>query len=42
MIKTIATAMNKFEASTGDLRKIQREGALLLVPRFRTRRRQEN
>ncbi len=35
-IEKIATAMNKFDISTGDLRKIQRENALQLVPRFRT------
>jgi predicted TIM-barrel fold metal-dependent hydrolase len=35
MIETIATAMNKFDISAGDLRKIQRENALQLVPRFR-------
>jgi 6-methylsalicylate decarboxylase len=34
-IETIATAMNKFDISPGDLRKIQRENALQLVPRFR-------
>jgi predicted TIM-barrel fold metal-dependent hydrolase len=35
-IEKIATAMNKFDISAGDLRKIQRENALQLVPRFRT------
>jgi predicted TIM-barrel fold metal-dependent hydrolase len=34
-IETIATAMNKFDISGADLRKIQRENALQLVPRFR-------
>jgi 6-methylsalicylate decarboxylase len=34
-IETIATAMNKFDVSLGDLRKIQRENALQLAPRFR-------
>ncbi|HXA78038.1 MAG TPA: amidohydrolase family protein [Candidatus Acidoferrales bacterium] len=34
-IETIAGAMNKFDISLGDLRKIQRENALQLVPRFR-------
>jgi predicted TIM-barrel fold metal-dependent hydrolase len=34
-IETIATAMNKFDVSSGDLRKIQRENALQLAPRFR-------
>jgi predicted TIM-barrel fold metal-dependent hydrolase len=34
-IEKIATAMNKFEISAGDLRKIQRENALQLVPRFK-------
>jgi 6-methylsalicylate decarboxylase len=34
-IETIATAMNKFDISPSDLRKIQRENALELVPRFR-------
>jgi len=34
-IEKIATAMNKFDISAGDLRKIQRENALTLVPRFR-------
>ena len=35
-IEKIATAMNKFDISASDLRKIQRENALQLVPRFRT------
>jgi predicted TIM-barrel fold metal-dependent hydrolase len=35
-IEKIATAMNKFDIPPGDLRKIQRENALQLVPRFRT------
>jgi predicted TIM-barrel fold metal-dependent hydrolase len=35
-IEKIATAMNKFEISAGDLHKIQRENALQLVPRFKT------
>jgi predicted TIM-barrel fold metal-dependent hydrolase len=35
-IETIATGMNKFDIPAGDLRKIQRENALQLVPRFRT------
>jgi predicted TIM-barrel fold metal-dependent hydrolase len=34
-IETIATAMNKFDISPADLRKIQRENALTLVPRFK-------
>ncbi|HXP79921.1 MAG TPA: amidohydrolase family protein, partial [Verrucomicrobiae bacterium] len=34
-IEKIATAMNKFDISAGDLRKIQRENALQLVPRFK-------
>jgi 6-methylsalicylate decarboxylase len=34
-IETIATAMNKFDVSPADLRKIQRENALTLVPRFK-------
>jgi predicted TIM-barrel fold metal-dependent hydrolase len=34
-IETIATAMNKFNISPADLRKIQRENALTLVPRFK-------
>jgi predicted TIM-barrel fold metal-dependent hydrolase len=34
-IETIASAMNKFDIPLGDLRKIQRENALQLVPRFR-------
>jgi 6-methylsalicylate decarboxylase len=33
-IETIATAMNKFDIPPVDLRKIQRENALTLVPRF--------
>jgi predicted TIM-barrel fold metal-dependent hydrolase len=35
-IETIATAMNKFDISPADLRKIQRENALTLVPRFKS------
>jgi 6-methylsalicylate decarboxylase len=35
-IEKIATAMNKFDISANDLRKIQRENALQLAPRFRT------
>jgi predicted TIM-barrel fold metal-dependent hydrolase len=35
-VEKIATAMNKFDISATDLRKIQRENALTLVPRFRT------
>jgi len=35
-IEKIATAMNKFDISASDLRKIQRENALQLVPRFKT------
>ena len=35
-IEKIATAMNKFDISAGDLRKIQRENALQLVPRFKS------
>jgi predicted TIM-barrel fold metal-dependent hydrolase len=34
-IEKIATAMNKFDISASDLRKIQRENALQLAPRFR-------
>jgi 6-methylsalicylate decarboxylase len=34
-IESIATAMNKFDISPADLRKIQRENALQLAPRFR-------
>jgi predicted TIM-barrel fold metal-dependent hydrolase len=34
-IEKIATAMNKFDISASDLRKIQRENALTLVPRFK-------
>jgi 6-methylsalicylate decarboxylase len=34
-IEKIATAMNKFDISASDLRKIQRENALALVPRFK-------
>jgi predicted TIM-barrel fold metal-dependent hydrolase len=34
-IEKIATAMNKFDISASDLRKIQRENALQLVPRFK-------
>jgi predicted TIM-barrel fold metal-dependent hydrolase len=34
-IETIATAMNKFDISASDLRKIQRENALGLAPRFK-------
>jgi predicted TIM-barrel fold metal-dependent hydrolase len=33
-IETIATGMSKFDISASDLRKIQRENALQLVPRF--------
>ncbi|HTC61294.1 MAG TPA: amidohydrolase family protein [Candidatus Saccharimonadales bacterium] len=35
-IEKIATAMNKFDISTTDLRMIQRENALRLVPRFKS------
>ncbi len=35
-IEKIATAMNKFDISASDLRKIQRENALQLVPRFKS------
>jgi predicted TIM-barrel fold metal-dependent hydrolase len=35
-IEKIATAMNKFEISSTDLRMIQRENALQLVPRFKS------
>jgi predicted TIM-barrel fold metal-dependent hydrolase len=35
-IETIVTAMNKFDVTPGELRNIQRENALQLVPRFRT------
>jgi predicted TIM-barrel fold metal-dependent hydrolase len=35
-IERIATAVNKFEISGDDLRKIQRENALQLLPRLRT------
>jgi predicted TIM-barrel fold metal-dependent hydrolase len=35
-IEKIATAMNKFDIPAGDLRKIQRENALSMLPRFRT------
>ena len=35
-IEKIATAMNKFDISAADLRKIQRENALQLVPRFKS------
>jgi len=35
-VETIATAMNKFDISAADLRKIQRENALQLVPRFKS------
>ena len=35
-IEKIATAANKFDISAGDLRKIQRENALQLVPRFKS------
>ena len=34
-IEKIATAMNRFDISGADLRKIQRENALQLVPRFK-------
>jgi predicted TIM-barrel fold metal-dependent hydrolase len=34
-IETIATAMNKFEISPSELRGIQRENALQLLPRLR-------
>jgi 6-methylsalicylate decarboxylase len=34
-IETIAAATNKFDVSPSDLRKIQRENALALVPRFK-------
>ena len=36
MVETIVTAMNKFDITPGDLRNIQRENALKLVPRFRS------
>ncbi len=35
-VETIVTAMNKFDITPGDLRNIQRENALKLVPRFRS------
>jgi len=35
-IEKIATAMNKFDISATDLRRIQRENALQLVPRFKS------
>ena len=35
-IEKIATAMNKFDISAADLRMIQRENALKLVPRFKS------
>ena len=35
-IETISSGMNKFDIPAGDLRKIQRENALQLVPRFKT------
>lgn len=35
-IEKIATAANKFDISASDLRKIQRENALQLVPRFKS------
>lgn len=35
-IERIATAMNKFDIPAADLRKIQRENALQLVPRFKS------
>jgi len=35
-IEKIATAMNRFDVSSADLRKIQRENALQLVPRFKS------
>ena len=35
-IERIATATNKFDVSSGDLRKIQRENALQLLPRLKT------
>jgi len=35
-VEKIATAMNKFDISPGELRKIQRENALSLLPRFKT------
>jgi predicted TIM-barrel fold metal-dependent hydrolase len=35
-IERIATAVNKFDVSAGDLRMIQRENALKLLPRLRT------
>ena len=35
-VEKIATAMNKFEISASDLRKIQRENALQLLPRWKT------
>jgi predicted TIM-barrel fold metal-dependent hydrolase len=34
-VETIATAMNKFDISAGDLRGIQRENAIQLLPRLR-------
>jgi predicted TIM-barrel fold metal-dependent hydrolase len=35
-IERIATAVNKFEVSGADLRMIQRENALQLLPRLKT------
>jgi predicted TIM-barrel fold metal-dependent hydrolase len=35
-IEKFATAMNKFDISLADLRMIQRENALRLVPRFKS------
>jgi predicted TIM-barrel fold metal-dependent hydrolase len=35
-IERIATAVNKFDVPAGDLRMIQRENALQLLPRLRT------
>ena len=35
-IERIATAVNKFEVSAGDLRMIQRENALRLLPRLKS------
>jgi predicted TIM-barrel fold metal-dependent hydrolase len=34
-MERIASAVNKFDVSAGDLRKIQRENALQLLPRLR-------
>jgi hypothetical protein len=34
-MERIAAAVNKFDVSAGDLRKIQRENALQLLPRLK-------